>query len=184
MKKYKPTLLQEYFKEVLHDYQGHNVYDTEHSIARYNERVGKDIFLYTKLLKKGINWIITNNKENVEDRYIFISKKYNFGIQVEWRKDGNDKNKYNGYTATTLSQDEMHVFTKADKQLFLENILEYCETYKSKFKYTLNKANDILNNDYYRYVFQEGLKEEMNLCGFDLFIEAGKIYYTFELIEL
>lgn len=175
MKKYKPVLLQEYFKEVLHDYQGHNVYDTEHSIARYHERVGKDIFLYMKLLKKGINWIISNNKENVEDRYIFVSKKYNFGIQIEWRKDRHDKNKYNGYTATTLSQDEMHVFTKSDKPLFLEHLL------KTELKET---ANYLVDKGYAHYEFQNELKEEMNLCGFDLFIEAGKIYYNFELIEL
>jgi len=83
LKKYDPIILKEYFKEVLHNYQGHNIYDTEHSVERYKERIGKDIFLYTKLLKKGINRIIENGKETIEDRYIFVSKKYGFGIQVE-----------------------------------------------------------------------------------------------------
>jgi hypothetical protein len=60
MKPYK-KLFKEYFKKVL-DYRGFFIYDTEHSLTRYKERIGKDIFLYEKLLKKGINWIISNKK--------------------------------------------------------------------------------------------------------------------------
>ena len=59
---YKPLF--EHFEKIL-SYRGHNVYDTEHSVDRYKERVGRDIFLYEKLLKKSINWIIDNHKERV-----------------------------------------------------------------------------------------------------------------------
>ena len=175
MKKYDPIILKEYFKEVLHNYQGHNIYDTEHSVERYKERIGKDIFLYTKLLKKGINWIIENNKETIEDRYIFVSKKYGFGIQVEWRKDRNNTKIFNGYSATTLSKDEMKFFTKADKALFLENIL--LSESKEDAEYLVNKG-------YCRYKFEENTKKELDLCEFDLYIQSGEIHYNFELIEL
>lgn len=174
MERYEPHKFEEYFKEVLHDYQGHSVYDTEHSVARYHERVGKDIFLYTKLLKKGINWIINNKKEFVEDRYIFVSKKYGFGIQVHWRPDRNNSKQFDGYSATTLSEEEMEFFTKKDKQLFLEQL--YFEESKEKALKTIQ--------GYYRYAFTEELQKEMDLCGFDLFIEKGEIYHTFELIEV
>lgn len=167
---------EEYFKEVLHDYQGHNIYDTEHSVARYKERVGKDIFLYIKLLKKGINWIINNNKESIEDRYIFISKKYGFGIQVHWRSDRNNPKRFDGYSATTLSEDEMKIFTKKDKELFLENI-----------RFSTCKPIDIdyvFNRGYHRFEFKEDTQKEMNLCGFDYYILSGEIYYNFELVEI
>jgi len=175
MKKYDPMILKEYFKEVLHNYRNHNIYDTEHSVLRFNERIGKDIFLYTKLLKKGINWIIENNKENVQDRYIFVSKKYGFGIQVEWRKDRNNIKLFNGYSATTLSKDEMHIFTKADKPLFLENVM--LSESKEDTEYLVNKG-------YARYKFSEDIQKEFNLCGFDLYIQSGEVHYNFELIEL
>jgi len=175
MKKYNPLILKEYFREVLHDYQGHNIYDVEHSVARYHERVGKDIFIYNKLLKKGINWIIENNKEYVEDRYIFISKKYGFGIQVHWRQDRNNKRIFNGYSATTLSDDEMHVFTKKDKKLFLENL---------KLSETSEDANYLLEKGYARFEFAEDTQKEMDLCGIDLYIQSGEIHNNIELIIL
>jgi hypothetical protein len=174
MKRYEPHKFEEYFKEILHDYQGYNVYDTEHSVSRYKERVGKDIFLYMKLLKKGINWIVNNNKENVEDRYIFVSKKYGFGIQVEWRKDRVTK-QFNGYSATSFSNNEMEFFTKGDKELFLEQLY---------FEESKEKALDRVNNGYYRYGFTEETQKEMDICGFDLYIQSGEISYNFEMIEL
>ena len=147
----------EYFQEILF-FRGHHIYDTEHSVFRYNERVGKSVFLYEKLLKKGINWIIENNKDTKEDRYIFISKKYGFGIQVEWRRD-RTTHKFGGFSATTLSENEMEFFKKKDKRLILEKI------------YTPLKLD-------------ENLKREFDLCGLSPFTEDGKIYYTFELVEV
>lgn len=166
---------QEYFKKVLHGYQGHNIYDTEHSVARYNERVGKDIFIYMKLLKKGINWIINNKKEYTEDRYIFVSQKYGFGIQVHWRPDRDNIKVYNGFTATTLSNNEMKYVTKKDKKLFLENLL---------LSESKEDAEYVLNNGYARFEFNEELQREMDICYYTMFIQSGEIYTDFELVEL
>lgn len=165
----------EYFKKVL-DFRDHSVFDISHSVERYNERIGKDIFLYEKLLKKGINYLIKNNIELIEDRYIWYSKKYGFGIQVDWREDNNKRYAgYNGWTATTLSEDEMKFFKKADKKIFLENLL--LTESKENVEYLMSRG-------YARYEFKGELKEEMDICNFDLFIEEGEIYHTFELIEL
>lgn len=171
MKKYKPEL-NEYFKRVL-TYKRHEIFDVEHSIDRYNQRfdiTGEYPELYFNLLKKGIDWVIKNNKENIEDRYIFISKKYGFGIQVHWREDRFTK-EYNGYTATTFSNDEMNFFTKADKQVFLENCLPH-------------QVIGIEKGIYYTYKFEGNLKKETDLINLDMFIENGKVYHTYQLIKL
>lgn len=171
MKKYKPEL-NEYFKKVL-TYKGHEIFDVEHSIDRYTQRfdiTGEYPDLYFNLLKKGIDWVIKNNKENIEDRYIFISKKHGFGIQVHWREDRFTK-EYNGYTATTFSNDEMNFFTKADKKVFLENCLPH-------------QVIGIEKGIYYNYKFKNELKEETDLVNLDMFIEEGKVYHTYQLIKL
>lgn len=147
----------EYFKEVL-NYKNFSIYDVEHSVARYHERVNKDISFYENLLKKGIEWIIKNKKETIEDRYIFVSKKHGFGIQIHWRND-RSTNQFNGYSATTLSENEMKFFKEKDKQIFLER------TYK-------------------RITLEESLQKEFDFCGFDIFTENSKMYYTFNVVEL
>ncbi len=171
--KYK-SQFNEYFKEVLHNYRGYNIYDIEHSVFRYTERVGKDLFIYFKLLKKGINYIIDNNKEYTEDRYIFVSKKYGFGIQVEWRPDRFNPKIYHGYSATTLSNEEMKFLLRKDKKIFLENI--------QKEGYSLKESLNIYNKGYSVYNFNKELKEELDLCYYKKFVQSGKIYYDFELI--
>jgi hypothetical protein len=67
----------------------------------------------------------------------------------------------------------MKVFTKADKPLFLENILK--QGIKGEALYLLEKG-------YASYKFENELKVEMNLCNYTMFIESGKIYFTFDLI--
>ena len=158
MKMYKKRFY-EYFKKVL-NYRGYSVFDIKHSVERYNERVGKPIFLYEKLLKKGINYLIDKGLESTEDRYIWYSKKYGFGIQVEWRTDNTGRQRgYNGWTATTLSEDEMNFFTKKDKKIMLEKV-------------------------YTRIEFPKELERELSLCNLYSFTEDYKWYNTFELIEL
>ena len=176
MKKYKKQQLQEFFKEVL-NFRNHKIYDVEHSLARYKQRVGMNLFNYIKLLKKGINWIINNNLEVVNDRYIFISKKYGFGIQVHWGKD-KINNIYNGYSATTFSNNEMNFFTKADKEIFLENSRN---NYPKN--YLLHEA-DINFGCYYSYEFNGELKKEVDLINMNMFIESGNVFYTYKFIEL
>jgi hypothetical protein len=155
------------------DFNNFSIYDVEHSVERFNQRVGLDKFVYEKLLKKGINWIIKNNKQVVDERYVFYSNKYKFGIQVEWRPD-KYTSKFGGYSATTLSDDEMHVFLRKDKKIFLEQAKRIDQV---NFKEACMKS-------YFRYEFEGDLKEETDLCNIDLFIECGEIFYTFKLIRL
>jgi hypothetical protein len=175
--RYEPLFpIKEYFKKVL-TYKGYFIYDTEHSVVRYHERVGEDITVYENLLKKGIDWLIDNKKTNIEDRYLWYSKEKSFGIQVHWRPDRNTK-KYGGYTATTLSDNEMKILTQKDKKIFLENL--------KKFESDEKICEWIFNNGYARYEFDEQLKEEMDLINYDMFIDGknSNIYRTFELITL
>jgi len=175
MKKWE-TILKEYFKEIL-NYNGHKIFDTEHSVARFKERMKtKDLSSYLVLLKKGINWIIDNEKENIEDRYIFVSKKNGFGIQVHWREDRYTDN-FNGYSATTLSSAEMKYFLNADTELFLENIEKHHKIKNRKL------AKDSFKF-YYRYVFEEDLRKEVDLINIDMFMEEEKIYYTYIFVKL
>lgn len=155
-------------------YKGHLIFDILHSIDRYKERVSNDLTAYYNLLKKGIDYILSHKLENVEEVYIFNSNKYGFGIQVEWRKDRNPKIKtLNGYSATTLSKDEMKFFKKADKKLFLENIAK---------TEGLKKAKDIVDKGFAFYEFDKELKNELYSIHCDLFIESGEIFCTYKII--
>lgn len=167
-------LFKEYFRKTL-TYKSHEIFDTEHSLQRYVDRVSKDTTNYYLLLKKAIDWIIKNKKENIEDRYIFISRKNGFGIQVQWRKD-RYSNLLNGYSATTFSNKEMNFFTKADKEVFLENMRKYVKG--------LDKIFESTKDNYYMYRFENELKKETDLIALDMFIEDNKIYHTYELIKL
>lgn len=162
----------EHFQKVLF-FNGYTIYDDEHSVGRYKERVGKEMFLYEKVLKKSINWIIANKKQNVEDRYIFCSKRYGFGIQVHWRKD-RYTDQFGGYSSTTLSKDEMKFFTKADKQIFVEQLEKESNQNNIDYFLTIGYAN---------YKFKEELQNEMDICGFDMYVLKGDIHYTFDLIQ-
>lgn len=176
MKPYKRKF-NEYFKEVL-NYRDHKIYDTEHSVARYKERVSDDLFSYERLLKKGINYIIEHQLENKEDRYIFVSKKYGFGIQVHWRKDDKRVRKgFDGYSATTLSNNEMKVFIQKDKEILLENVAYYNNLKSEDIEFFRTKG-------YARYEFEGELFKEIDLINIDYFIEEGQLYITYEVIKL
>jgi len=170
----KEMKLQEYFKIVL-NYRGHFIADTEHSIDRFKERTNLSVFVYEKLLKKAVNWIYNNHRESIEDRYIFRSKKYGFGIQLEWRKD-RKSGMLQGFTATTLSDNEMHFFTKKDKEVFVENFV--------KQGYSLEESKKVIDRGYGIFEFEKELEREMNLIGYTLFVECGEVYHNFEMIEL
>lgn len=174
MKRYKDKL-QEYFKKIL-DFKGYSIYDTNHSVSQYNIRVGKNIFLYEKLLKKGILHLIKINKSEQPDNYIFVSKKYDFGIQIDWRQD-KYTGKFGGYTATTLSGKEMKFFTKNDTQLFLEQIQK--EGIKNVLTEEIIHDIDLNEISYFRLNHNN-----KDMTGYDVFIEDGNIYRTFEIIKV
>jgi len=176
LKHYKPLFpLEEHFQKVL-TYKGYLIYDVEHSIVRYKERVGEDIEIYNSLLKKGIDWLIDNKKTMTEDRYLWYSKLEGFGIQIHWRPDRKTK-KYGGFSATTLSNDELKILTKNDKKIFLENLKKNIASGA--------KREWFVENGYARYAFETELQNEMDLIGYDMFIDGGpEIYKTFELLTL
>jgi hypothetical protein len=175
MKKWNIIKEESKFKKVI-EYQDYVIFDMEHSIDRYKERISKDLTNYYNLLKKSIDWIIKNNNENIENRYIFLSFKHGFGIQVEWRKDRYSDGMA-GFSATTFSKDEMKFVKYKDIQVFIENLMK-------KQKCSLKESRDIVNKGYARFEFEEDLQKEMNLCGFDFFVQDKKLNYTFELVEL
>lgn len=165
-------MLQEYFQPVL-TFQGYTIYDIEHSVKRFKERLKLPLFYYEKLLKKAILWLVKNKKDTIEDRYIFVSNKYNFGIQLDWRKDRKD-NKFAGFTATTLSDKEMNFFKYDDKKIIIE-------TLKHK-GLPLTEAKKLIQNEigYFRIKTPKILDK----IGYSIFYENGKIYYTFNVVRL
>ena len=174
LKRYKS--LDEYFKPIL-NYRGHTVADIDHSIARFKERMPDvNYFVYERLLKKAINWLYVNKKEGIEDRYIFCSKQYGFGIQLEWRRDRHNPKVLNGYTATTLSNNEMKYFTKNDKKVFVENFV--------KAGYSLKESENIVIKGFGRFEFEGELKAELQTIHYNLYIDEGSIRKDFELITL
>ncbi len=174
LKRYKS--LDEYFKPIL-NYRGHTVADIDHSIARFKERMPDvNYFVYERLLKKAINWLYDNKKEGVEDRYIFCSKQYGFGIQLEWRRDRHNPKVLNGYTATTLSNNEMKYFKFDDKKVFVENFI--------KTGYSLEESKNIVNKGFGRFEFEGELKEELQTIHYNLYIDEGSIRKDFELIMI
>lgn len=167
LKPYKS--LQEYFKFV-YAYRGHQIFDTLHSVEQYRNRVDLDIIVYYNVLKKAIDYLYKNKKVDIEDRYIFRSKEYGFGIQLEWRRDRYDMRKLNGFTATTLSDKEMKYYTQADKEVFVEQ--------NRKRGYTLEESVESIEKSYNR------LELPFNIEGYDVFCECGKIYYNFDMVEV
>jgi uncharacterized protein (UPF0248 family) len=167
--------LREYFKQILH-YKNHFIYDNFHSVQRYNERVKLDYSIYDQTLKNAVDWIIYNKKENVEDRYIFISKKYKFGIQIHWHEDIKEKIKgLHDFTSTTLSENEMKYYKENDKEIFVEQL-------NQRDRHILEKIK-LEEIPYYRLI-KKIFQEQSVLETYELFIEHGKIYRTFELVDL
>jgi len=164
------------FTKIL-EFLGYAIYDTDHSVARYNERIGKKLFLYEKLLKKGIKYLVDNNLTQKENKYIWYSEKYGFGIQVHWRT-GRENDIFGGYSATTLSDDEMKYFKYNDKKIFLESLWK--EGYSKEY------SMEVVERGYMRYGFKENLelKQELYDNMIDLYVQSGKVYYTFKLLEL
>lgn len=111
------------FNTVL-DYRGYKIYDVEHSLSRFYERVkNNQKIIYERLLKRAINYLIDNNLTNIEEKYVFRSSVYGFGIQVDWKRNLNSPRKeFAGFTATTLSEKEMNYYKYDDKEIFLESI--------------------------------------------------------------
>lgn len=171
--KYKSEF-KEYFKKII-TFRDYTIFDTEHSVARFKERISNDMFLYEKLLKKGINYIIDNGLERISDRYMWYSSKYKFAIQVEWRMDREGR-KFGGYSATCLSEKEMSFFTKKDKKILLENIQKYESAKRSK---------DIFKHGYFNFEYPtKEFQEEMDRVHYNMFVQEDIIYYDFTLVNL
>ena len=176
MERYIPHKFEEYFNKVF-SYKGHDINDTRHSVEQFQLRTGLDIFQYYKLLEKGIDWIIKNKLETTEDRYIFFSKKNGYGIQVHWREDEHSRSGiFHGFSATTLSKDEMKFFTKKDRLLFLENIQSQ--------GYSSQESINIFDKGYARFEFDTELQNKLDECRLEMFVQSGEVNITFELISL
>jgi hypothetical protein len=160
------TLYFEYFKHVL-TFRGRNVFDVEHSIEQYNNRVGVSISVWEDTVKKGIDKIINQYNDN-SDNYIIRNKKYNFGIQLHWRPDFKSGDNYNhGFTATTLGFNELNYYTKNDKEIFVEQLNRY-----KKGSYEKS------------YLRLKHIDKDMQKLNYNIFIECDKIYHEYEIIDV
>jgi len=177
MKRYQKKF-EESFIKVL-EYKGHTVFDTKHSVEEFkNWFPTLSMEHYRNGLRRGINEILEKYKDTVGN-YIFRSKKYGYGIQVEWRYDRNDtkeRGPKHGYSATTLGKDETKFFTRKDITLFVEEIKAHGVI---NLKEDISFSPDIKEVAYFRL---ENNNEDM--IGYDIFIENGEIFRTFDIIEI
>ena len=162
-------IINEYFKKVL-SHKGFNIFDVNHSEKRFEDRVSSDMSLYQNHLKKAIDWLIKNNKENTEDRYVFLDKNKTFGIQIEWRIDFKSK-EFAGFSATSFGKDQMKYFTKDDKEILLEQLKEDCYS-KDMERYFKTEGSYWLRSD------------DLSECNFGIFMEKGKVYRDFVEVRL
>lgn len=180
--RYKPLILKETNVIVLR-YKGRIIRDTLHSVIEFKRQFPKlSMSDYTKGLKEGIDKILSeyNDEKNF---YIIRSKKHGFGIQLDWdydRYDYNEKGPFHGRTATTLGKDETKFYTHNDITIFVEQIK----------KYGVSRLNeDIIHYDnvplneiaYFKLEYPQKIK---GISMYDVFMEEGNIYRTFDIIEV
>jgi len=163
-------------KHKILSYKGYSVCDIGHSFKRYTDLVSDEKSLYTELFNSAIQWMIDNMKVNIEDRYIFRSSKYGFGIQMDWIISMQDKNSSYGYTCTAFTKEEMDRIIKIDKEAFVDNFVYHGEQ--------LENSRNIVEKGYGRFTFNQELQDELNLIGMDVFIQDGLVHYTYEMIQL
>jgi hypothetical protein len=158
--------LYEYIK-LLHTYKGRKITDISHSEEQFYNRTGLDFDIYLDTIEKGIDRILTEYNDE-ENQFIIVNTKYDFGIQVNWRPDlrSNDPTNH-AYTATTLGNKERKYYTRQDIEIFVEQLKKLKESSYMKSYYRLDH-----------------LDEDMEALGYDLFIESGKIYYTYDIIRV
>jgi hypothetical protein len=174
MKRYK-TKYQEYSRK-LFTHQGRNVFDIEHSMDRFHERFpdlsDED---WNRIMQKGIDFVLDLFKDSI-GKYIFVSKKNDVAIQVDWRIDNKSNNNLNhAFTSTTLEYSVHKNMLRADTKLFVEEIKKYHleEGFISKsYKNMLKETNFYLD-----------IKLEENK-DYKIYIHKGKIYKNFEVIEI
>lgn len=160
-------LINEYYK-LIDIYKNRKIVDIKHSEARFKERLPElDFCIWKDTIRKGIDKILIDYKDNT-DNYIIVNNKYNFGIQIHWRLDLKSTDKLNhAFTSTTLSNKEMKYVTKQDIKVFVEHL--------KKIK------KESYMKSYYRL---ENIPLELREIHYDVFIENGKVFHTFEIIEV
>lgn len=174
MKKYRFTL-NEHFKKIL-SYRQRNIYDIEHSVTRFHERfpelTDKDYF---NALQDGIDIILQVFKDSTQ-KYIIISKKRGFGIQLDWRKDKKSRDNINqGYTATTLDVNLHKKLLANDRKLFVEEIKKY--NLQEWFKSGLT-INEVMKETGY-------IDIKLPECdNYVVYLNEGELHKNFSIIEV
>lgn len=154
-------------------YRQRRVFDTNHSIARFNERFPKlHISEYERILRDGIDTILDVFKDK-SAKYIVTSRSKDVAIQLEWRRDSHepDDKTNQGFTATTLNIHDHDKILKQDTKFFVELLMrDYPNLYESE--------NHVIDTTGY---IQEELEEG---SGLKVSMHFGKIGKNFEIIEV
>jgi hypothetical protein len=174
IKRYK-TQLQEYSLK-LFSYKGRNVWDTNHSVSQFLQRLPEyKIEDWEKVCKNGIDTILDAFKDSTA-KFIIISKSKNIAIQLHWRRDKkNDDGKNHGFTATTLDYKTQQKVKQNDTKIFVEEIkkhkLEHC----------------FESSDYKEMIKEIGYMEVKlikNCSDYKIYIKEGRIYRNFKIIKV
>lgn len=162
-------------KDPIFSYMGRFVYDLKHSQSEFIKHTNKPLTLWVSTLKKGINKILTEYKDE-DNNYIIVHNKYKFGIVLEWRKDLYDTTgKNNGYSPTTLGSNEREYYTKNDIEIFVEQ-LKKIELRERK---TDNIVEDINKIPYHKL---EHINKIMEEYKFDMFIQSGEVKHCYNIV--
>lgn len=175
IKKYKPTELKEFYKE-LFIYKGRHIGDSEHSIERFEQRFpDEDISKWKEIVEKGIDIILDVFKDS-EGKYILVNKKTDIAIQFDWRKDKyRNDGKNHGFSATTLSFTDHQRVLKMDTKLFIEKIK------REKLEESFVSAK------YKNMIKEKNFYMSINLLECDdykIYIHKGQVRRNFNVIEV
>ena len=173
MKKYKPQLKE--FSTKLFSYKGRNIFDINHSIERFHERLpGLTLDVWENVCKDGIDTILDIFRDS-SGKYIIVSNSTNIAIQLEWRKDKKKNDgKNHGFTATTLDYEIQKKEIKGDRKLFVEIIKKH--KIEGEFAASIAKKNSQDNNT---------LSIKINECdGYYVYLYEGIITKNFNVIEV
>lgn len=169
-------ILEKYYKEIF-TYRNRRVADTEHSIARFNERFPHlKLSAWKRIVAKGIDTIL-DVFNDATGKYIIVSKKTDVAVQLHWRKDNKNDDGFNhGYSATTLNRYDHDKTLKMDTKVFVEEIKKY------------GLENCFLSESYEDMVKEKNYYIDVKLneeCpDYKIYMKEGKIYRNFEIIEV
>ena len=144
--------------ELLMEYRNYRIYDANHTVKRFEERIELESKVLFDFIKKCIDYLIDNNLSEKENRYCFVSNKYKFKLPMEWRSDRNNNKTFIGICSTVLS-------------------------WYMRPKLTDKEIRDLKEQKYdFAWLESKDYMKELDKIGYHYFYECGEICSDFKEI--